>query len=367
MYTTKLEKVHKGNLDFYLQKNSYFIKQTSCSLWLHKSTHWIESWLEAFSAQMSSEGDEPWVFLTEEITGQDVFPIGIFFLVRKKGSFPVKLISAGKIFGSPGPLITNGREEEFLENFLDALKKEFKFYFLDLAPTNEPWIDKPRTLSFPQLGRRAGLEISEYLDAPYIDLDKFQCLQSKALSEQIARTKRNFQRDSIQVEFTTLWNENINDQIVALYELHETAWPKSIFKRDGGVYRNFFKLLARNNPELSTRLDVLRLDGAIASIVFGVIVRNRYYYLAPTYSFKFSKFSPGSLLIMEIILHLKSNGIKVFDFMNSLESYKLKWTDHVMPRYKYIFYSHIFFSPNIIYFIPRVKAKLRLIVYNYKK
>ena len=359
--TARLEKLDRDNLDYYLRHNAFLISREQSSLWLHKSTFFIKSWFEAFDDRMSSENEAPWVFILEERTADCVAPLGIIFLVRKKGKLPVRWGSAGKIFGSPGPLILSGREIEFLNRFFYALKQESRFYFLDLAPTNEPWIEDVKKLAFAQPKSRVRLEISVFYDAPYIELFDFQNLKSRKLAEQLARTKRNFARDMVSFEHRTIWNEEITEYLETLYLLHEASWPKSIFQVYGGVYRDFLQSLCQRNTEFEARLDILLLEGSEAALVFGIVIRDRYYYLIPTYSSRYANFSPGSLLILEVIEDLKIRGIKVFDFMNSLEPYKLKWTDSILERYKYIFFSHMFFSPNLVFFWPRFLAKFGII------
>ncbi len=361
MITSRFEKITKDNLGLFLCANADLISQSDSSLWLHKSTYWIQSWLEAFDQRMHSEGEEPWAFLAEqEICGKSS-PLGLIFLTKKGGVFPVVWGSAGKIFGSPGPLILKGKELEFLNTFLTALKNESRFYFLDLAPTNEPWVESPFSWKLSNLRHPAGLEISKFIDAPFLDLVNFEGVLSKKMGDHLSRIKRNFDKKNYTTEVSTFRNESINEKIDLLYAMHALSWPKSIFNIWGGVYRDFFTRLNRINLEFSTRLDVLRINGDVAALVFGIIIRDRYYYLVPTYSVRFKEYSPGSLLILELISDLRQSGIKVFDFMNSLEPYKLKWTEKVMPRYKYIFFSHRLFSPNIVYFMPRFKAKLTIL------
>jgi len=365
--TSSLEELNRENLDYYLKQNAFLIQEQRSSLWLHKSTHFIKSWFEAFEERMSTEDEVPWVFLLEEKSPDGLSPLGIIFLVRRKGRFPVKWGSAGKIFGSPGPLIALGHESEFLDSFFHALKQESRFYFLDLAPTSEPWIENSKNLASSQLKSQVRLEISNFFDAPYIELVDFQSLKSRKLAEQLARTKRNFVRDKVSIECRTIWNEEITEHLEALYLLHEAAWSKSIFNVHRGVYRDFLQFLCQGNTEFETRLDILLIEGNEAALVFGVVIRDRYYYLIPTYSSKYANYSPGSLLILEIIEDLRVRGVKVFDFMNSLEPYKLKWTDSILSRYKYVFFSHILFSPNVIYFWPRFKAKFGIILEKVKE
>jgi len=365
--TARFEKLNRANLNYYLRQNALLISQEQSSLWLHKSTFFIKSWFDAFEERMSFENESPWVFLLEETVAERVTPLGIFFLVRKKGKFPVRWVSAGKIFGSPGPVILSGREIEFSNGFFYALKKESRFYFVDLAPNNEPWFENSKSISIAHPNSRVRLEITEFMDAPYIDLVDFQSLKSRKLAEQLARTKRNFARDMVLFEHRTIWKEDITEYLEKLYLLHEAAWPKSIFQIYGGVYRDFLQFLCRGNTEFDARLDILLIEGSEAALVFGIVIRDRYYYLIPTYSSKYANYSPGSLLILEIIEDLRVSGVKVFDFMNSLEPYKLKWTDSVLLRYKYIFFSHILFSPDVIYFWPRFKAKLGIILEKGKK
>jgi hypothetical protein len=195
-----------------------------------------------------------------------------------------------------------------------------------------------------------------------MDLDKHTHPISKKLNSNLSRLKRNFLRDNIDYKHTIAYGNEAKKYIDHLAKMHLLEWPSSIFNVGNGVYKNFFEKLTEANKELDVRVDSLFLEKNLAAIVFGITIKNRYYYLAPTYNIQYEKFSPGSLLIQEILVSLKNEDFHIFDFMNSLESYKLKWTSDVAKRQKYIFYSNKFLSPNLVYFKVRLKFKLKSIL-----
>lgn len=99
---------------------------------------------------------------------------------------------------------------------------------------------------------------------------------------------------------------------------------------------NFYDNLYTNNPN-SFQLSVLKIDNEIIALNLGLILKNRFYYFFPTiFSEKFNKFSPGKILIFNLIEWCISNKIKIFDFGLGDENYKKYWSNNSNSLFRHV-------------------------------
>ena len=173
VYFSSLEKISQENVEVYLGYNHELIQTLETSTYLHKSSHWIKCWNEAFLEIREKEGKEFWVFHYYSTKNDNPEHIGVFFLIKQTKMGVSFWNSAGKLFGSPGPIIKDGFQKEFAENLFLKLKEENKYFFMDLAPCIEDWITPSLSKSEMKSNRKIfNIEISDYWDAPYMDLNK---------------------------------------------------------------------------------------------------------------------------------------------------------------------------------------------------
>lgn len=82
-------------------------------------------------------------------------------------------------------------------------------------------------------------------------------------------------------------------------------------------------------------LTALKVGDRILATHLGVYDRGRYYYLFPTYdSGALSKYSPGRLLLENLVKSAIKKGLSVFDFTVGGEVYKQQWCDSEMRLYR---------------------------------
>lgn len=90
-----------------------------------------------------------------------------------------------------------------------------------------------------------------------------------------------------------------------------------------------------NDPKI--HLSALTLDNKILATHLGVIYKDRFYYLFPTYvGGSFAKFSTGRILLEFIIMWAIKNNIKIFDFTIGTEAYKEIWSNYQMRLYRIV-------------------------------
>ena len=78
---------------------------------------------------------------------------------------------------------------------------------------------------------------------------------------------------------------------------------------------------------------------------FGFAFKNTFYYYKPTYYERYGQYSPGNILLIELIDNAKKRGLKTFDFCKGEEVYKFRFAQHSVRLYQYtIFHSNDFCS-----------------------
>lgn len=87
--------------------------------------------------------------------------------------------------------------------------------------------------------------------------------------------------------------------------------------------------------EVNIHLSALMLNGEILATHLGAVHRGRFYYLFPTYAGgEWAKFSPGRLLLENLVQWAISNKLRTFDFTIGGEAYKEIWCDSEMPLHR---------------------------------
>ncbi len=90
---------------------------------------------------------------------------------------------------------------------------------------------------------------------------------------------------------------------------------------ENNIYKKFlYNLFISNNAHLSS----LSLNGQIIAVHMGNYFKKTMLYLFPVYDNNFSKYSPGNILLYELIKDFFSTGGEEFDFTTGDESYKIK-------------------------------------------
>ena len=96
------------------------------------------------------------------------------------------------------------------------------------------------------------------------------------------------------------------------------------------IFRNFFILSSLRLKDINY-LTYLKLDDKIIAAHSGFIYRNKCYYLFPTYDDSFKKFSPGKILLFEMINDCKKKSLNYFDLTIGNEFYKKKFSNNIQP------------------------------------
>ena len=127
-----------------------------------------------------------------------------------------------------------------------------------------------------------------------------------------------------------------------LFNLHIRRWRllggRSMFEIP--AKREFLKALAVALQGAGT-LDFseLCLADRTVAIHFGFVCQKRLLYYVPTFDPEFSRFSPGRLLLINLIRSACERGLREFDFLVGEEKYKLDWPVQIIQSYNFYFYN----------------------------
>ncbi len=110
---------------------------------------------------------------------------------------------------------------------------------------------------------------------------------------------------------------------------------RDLFEDD--MYRKFYLNTAKELVQNGiVHVSGLFLDDTIIAVHWGLVYRDRFYYLMPSFEDgSWRKYSPGRLLLEYLIKWCFDSGIKVFDFTVGDDSYKYNWADKEMALYDY--------------------------------
>lgn len=117
----------------------------------------------------------------------------------------------------------------------------------------------------------------------------------------------------------------------AFFDMHCRQWGRpSKFHHPG--HRQFFVELCRRR--VGCVLDAVFCGGQPLAMLFGFTYRHRYAYYTPTYDARYAAYSPGQLLIQEVVRRRCEEGCRVFDFLRGAMSYKYDYPVVEVPRWR---------------------------------
>lgn len=84
---------------------------------------------------------------------------------------------------------------------------------------------------------------------------------------------------------------------------------------------------------------VLLLGSEPIATCLALSFKDRFVYLSPTFSTRYSSYSPGKILLYELVNHCIMHDIKIFDFGIGMEAYKLQWPCEISMLHTFFIYS----------------------------
>lgn len=168
------------------------------------------------------------------------------------------------------------------------------------------------------------------------DEDLLEVIKNKKFTNEFKRTKKKL-LESNHVEFSNSLFKN-DDKMIEKIILNKINYlnKRKISHKINKDFIEFYKYLNDKCPK-NLFIGILKINGIEIAANIGIIENQRYYYLLPIiFSDKFKSFSPGKILIHNLINWAKKNGVKTFDFGIGEEIYKKYWSNFSSKVFRYL-------------------------------
>lgn len=213
---------------------------------------------------------------------------------------------------------------------------------------------------------KQGFKKNYFNSYQFYNLNKYNETMSKKF---INDTKRQIKRLKIfgELSFDIANSDNQKNDIFNFFIKHK---KKQLIKTNSWNYlnnKNYLNFLKNIYIINCNHLSCITLNKKIISVHMGNIFDKKIFYLFPAYDANYSKYSPGNILIFELIKNLSLNGINEFDFTTGNESYKLKLSNskkNILFKNIYLTLKGRFYSIFLLFLITLKKNYYIRLLYN---
>ncbi len=188
--------------------------------------------------------------------------------------------------------------------------------------------------------RKRGLVLNREAGAcPYIHLSEEHTEPEQTLSSRRRSDLRRAQRRAArlgEVSYETLAPSpsELDPLLEQTFGVEAAGWKgraRTALAHDAtrrAFYRRY--ALAASSKGI-LRLTFMRIDGRAAAMQLAVETDDRFWLLKVGYDERFSRCSPGSLLLLETIRHAATRGLRSYEFLGDAESWTRPWTRTARP------------------------------------
>ena len=314
----------KKEIDKFLKKDWKFLEKKNNFLVFQKLS-WHLSWLRE---------NEKYKNLSIIIVYRDGKPILLFpFCIVKKFNFKILRWICYDISDYLGPLVDNEQIiekkdfEQIWNKIFELVKNECDLVFLD-KQVNENF--------FPNNPITKNLYCKKTKQNYRIDLLKWdEIKKSKSKSLQKFRWAKKKLSDFGELKFIEkVGDTNERQKLVKL----AIEWKKA--KKDKSTFLKSFSDKFYSNILDDTNFIVsgLKLNNEFIAISLGFTNNLNYFYLVPSYKINSDliKYSPGKILMIELLDCFKKKNFEYFDYCDGHEPYKENWANNTVDMISYI-------------------------------
>lgn len=295
------------------------------------SYEWLSSWWRHFG-----KGNQLCVVVAE----QDGAPVSIAPLMRVEWAGFTKLQFLGQPFSDYGDFITTDGTNSGVEPLLEFLKYKLRWDALELRGIRG---DSPN-LPALQAAWPATARLNQWRRwtlAPFLPIrcgwSEYRDGRRKGL---MSDTRRKIRRLEEKGELTyrecgTLERGlQLLDQFARQKSQRFAATGATDILANGAVLEFYKEVTRRLWDSGQVHISSLDLDHQPIATHFGFIAGQRYFYYMPSFDSTFSLYSPGRLIVFNLIENSFLKGLGEFDFMNGSEPYKYEWASDERPVYE---------------------------------
>lgn len=131
----------------------------------------------------------------------------------------------------------------------------------------------------------------------------------------------------------------VQERLTTFIEMHRRQWqdrPDAVAPFDGGVIDEAFRAIAcRLAPAGRVVLTELTLDSRPLAMYLGFRHADRYHAYRTTFNREFKRFSPGHLMLRQMMADFRNCGIKELDLMRGGYAYKEQYASKVSHNLRF--------------------------------
>jgi len=175
------------------------------------------------------------------------------------------------------------------------------------------------------------------IDLPDNKNEYYKNIENKKFLNEFKRTtnkiieKHDLKFENIDIKNSSFQPSDLIKKKISV--LNKNFFRESIEKN----FIDFFDNLILHFPG-QIKLSVLKIDKEIVAANLGFLKSRKFYYYMPTlFTNNYNRYSPGKILINELIKWSIENKIKVFDFGLGEEKYKKYWSNRTEALFRYFY------------------------------
>ena len=292
-----------------------------------------------------------------------IFPLGI----TKKYNIRILNWLGGNQSDYMKPLISNEFNEiNFSDNYLwEKIKLAFDGCdLIEFQKQDESTIKILKRIGFPI---KEKFDVSSYQASLPLDWEDYLIKIKKKIISDSKRQKRRLSNIG-KLKFAVANDKETKKEFIA-----KMINYKNRQYNDSSVWNMFtldeYRLFYNNLVDLDSEIikihsSALIIDNVIIATHLGLIHDNIFYYLMPSHiGGKWKKYSPGRILLLELIKWSIANNVKSFDFTIGNEGYKKDWCDKNIKLYKTI--NSISVQGWLYNFLRKIKGRLAKLLSNW--
>jgi CelD/BcsL family acetyltransferase involved in cellulose biosynthesis len=161
---------------------------------------------------------------------------------------------------------------------------------------------------------------------------RMSAVESKLQKKGLRRLERVLHRQGTLVCRTYTSERDILPLLDGFFDQHIERWSKTDFPSLflESVNRDFYRaLVQRLDTSNALRFTELRLGDRLIAAHFGFMHGDTFTFYKPTYAPSLAEFSPGQVLLRQLLEHVRDEGARLFDFGIGNETYKLRFATTV--------------------------------------
>jgi CelD/BcsL family acetyltransferase involved in cellulose biosynthesis len=284
--------------------------------------------------------------------------VGIAPLVRRKGklgTIPVRLVSLiGGDHRFKNSFILTKQDPGILEAVYNAVREACRYdmFNLNMIPRSSHM-----HASVSAFSAGHGIRCYETADdiSPFIRIehswDDYLKTRSGRLRQKMNYVSRLFRRAGHH-EIVEYRCDSLDDAIRDLEQVSHRSWKFNagsaiISKPDN---RRFFHFLTRTAAAQGwLRLWMLKIEGQPAAFAYNLEYKGRTYALKIEFDEHYRHFSPSEFLYTHAIKDSFERGLKEYDWLGTVQPYKMKWTSLSRPHSRILLFNDALYGDLLYY------------------